>query len=66
MSWNHDYLGLLGILAIVVCGTVLLISGFCAIVFLQHTSISVPLILTAVACIAIIFGIVKAMRKGRR
>jgi hypothetical protein len=60
------FLALLGVLAIAICSVILLVSGFCAIVFFKHTEISVPLILTAVVCAAIIFGILMAMRKGRR
>jgi hypothetical protein len=59
----HEFLG---ILVIIVCGAVLLVSGYCAIVFFRYPQASVPLVLTAVVCAAIIFGILKAMRRGPR
>ena len=57
---------LLGVLVIVICGVVLLVSGFCGILFFEHSELSVPLLLTAVVCAAVIFGIVKALRNGPR
>jgi hypothetical protein len=60
------FLPLLGVLVVAICGVILLVSGFCAILFFKHTEVSVPLILTAVVCAAIIFGILRAMRNGPR
>jgi hypothetical protein len=60
------FLPLLGVLAIAICAVVLLVSGYCAILFYKHTEVSVPLFLTAAVCAAIIFGILKAMGKGPR
>lgn len=57
---------LLGILVIAICGVILLVSGFCGILFFKHTEVSVPLLLTAVVCAAVIFGIVRALRNGSR
>jgi hypothetical protein len=57
---------LLGLLTIVVCGAIFLACGFFAILFFEHTQVSVPLVLIAIVCAAIIAGTVKAMRKGPR
>ncbi|WP_119303040.1 hypothetical protein [Dongia deserti] len=57
--------GLVGVLVIAICGAVLLVSGFYAIVYFEHTHVSVPLILVAVVCAAIMAGTAKAMRKRR-
>jgi hypothetical protein len=62
----RERLGLLGVLVIAICGVVLLVSAFYAIVFFEHTHISVPFILIAVVCAAIMAGTVKAMRKRPR
>jgi hypothetical protein len=58
-----SFFNIVGVLMIVVCAIVLAVSGFCAIIFIGHSEISGPLILTAVVCAAIIFGIVRALWK---
>lgn len=60
------FLGVIGVLVIAVCAIVLVISGYCAVIFLGHPDISGPLFLTAIVCAAIIFGILTMMKGGRR
>ena len=56
----------LGVLTILVCGTIFLACGLFAILFFEHTQVSVPLILIAIVCAAIIAGTVNGMRKRPR
>ena len=62
----RDHRPLLGVLTVLVCGAILLACGFFAILFFEHTQVSVPLILIAIMCAAIIAGTINGMRKGPR
>lgn len=58
--------GVAGALTIAVCAAILVVSGYFAILYFEHTQVALPLILVAVVCAAIIAGTVNGMRKGPR
>jgi hypothetical protein len=58
--------GVAGALTIAVCGVILVLSGYFAVVYFEHTQVALPLILVAVVCAAIIVATITAMWKGPR
>jgi hypothetical protein len=57
---------LLHLLVIALCAAVLLVAGYQAIVHFEQTHISVPLMLVAIVCAAVIAGTIGAMFKRPR
>ena len=54
------------VLVIAISSFVLLVSAFYALLYFAHTHVSVPLMLVAVICAAIIAGTLRSMKKGSR
>lgn len=58
--------GLARALTIVVSGMILVVAGYFAALYFEHTHLALPLILVAVVCAAIIAATVTATWKGPR